>query len=365
MLATFLYGPAWHHIDHLAPLSQLLQIPLFVTDEEIAEGVKRFYPLVDLKKMDRLDAASYLVEEYTSVISCLPKVEIDQLFFFAQQKRKKPILPIWCPHGQSDKGTISGFLKLLKQERALLLYGKRMVDQVSHEVLKLVRGYALLGHYRYTDYKKNKRFYDDKLKERLKPLQPSERTFLYAPTWNDSEESSSFFQAYHTLIEHLPPHINLIIKPHPNLVWQNPAFFEKIREELGSHPQILLLEDFPLIMPLLGACDLYIGDASSVGYDYLVFDKPMVFLNQNERDPKTDTGMYLYRCGIQLLPTEYKEIYQRIENLLPYDKELFSEVRKEVYHYTFGDEEIVDSLKSSITELLDRASYNELEKEIF
>jgi hypothetical protein len=362
-VATFLYGPAWHHIDHLAPLAQTLGIPLIVTDEEIEDGIKRFYPAVNLKRMDRFEAATYVTEEYSSIISCLPKVEIDQLFFFAQYKMRKPIVPIWCPHGQSDKGAISGFLTLLKEERAALLYGRRMMDQVTHEVLKHLRGFALLGHYRLQDYKKHKSFYDEKTQVRLKALKPSRRTFLYAPTWNDSEDSSSFFSAYHELIEHLPKDTNLIIKPHPNLVWQNPSFFEKIREELDGHSHILLLEDFPLIMPLLTKCDVYIGDASSIGYDYLAFDKPMIFLNQNERDSTIDQGLYLYKCGIQILPPEYSKIYEKIENLLPYDKDLFSEIRKEVYHYAFGEELSASDLKSSIATLLERTAYNDLEKD--
>jgi hypothetical protein len=362
--AAFLYGPAWHHIDHLSPLAQLLKIPLFVTDEEIEEGIKRFYPAVDLRKMGRFDAASYLVQEYSSIISCLPKVEIDQLIFFAQQKLKKLLVPLWCPHGQSDKGAISGFLKFLKQERALLLYGRRMIDQVTPEVLKEVKGFALLGNYRLADYNTHKSFYDKQAQTRLNSLRPAKMTILYAPTWNDSEESSSFFHAYHELISHLPKDVNLIIKPHPNLMLQNPHFFEKIREELDGHPHILLLEDFPLIMPLLAKCDVYIGDASSVGYDFLAFDKPMLFLNQNQRDPKLDAGLYLYRCGMQLLPHEYPKIFEKLNELLAYDKELFSETRKEVYDYAFNEETLL-CLSSTIDSLCKNVAYDDLELNSF
>ena len=362
--AVFLYGPAWHHIDHLAPLAQLLKIPLFVTDEEIEEGIDKYYPALDLRRMDRFDAAPYLVQEYSSLISCLPKVEIDQLIFFAQQKLKKLLVLLWCPHGQSDKGAISGFLKFLKQERALLLYGRRMIDQVTPEVLKEVKGFALLGNYRLADYKTHKAFYDKQAEPHFNALNSAKMTILYAPTWNDSEDSSSFFHAYHELISHLPKEVNLIIKPHPNLKLQNPHFFEKIREELDSHPHILLLEDFPLIMPLLAKCDVYIGDASSIGYDFLAFDKPMVFLNQNERDPKLDAGLYLYRCGIQLLPPEYPKIFEKLNELLPYDKEFFSETRKEVYDYAFK-EEASASLSSSIDSLRKNAAYDDLELNSF
>ncbi len=364
-LAIFLYGPALHHLDHLAPLAQCLGVPLFLTDEEIADIAKRYYPKLEIRLLDRLEAAAYLAQEYTAIISCLAKVQIDQLFFFAQTMAQRRIVPIWCPHGQSDKGHLSGFMKTLSDERAVLLYGPKMVELLtSFGIIKTIKGYAMTGNYRLSDYRTHRSFYDQKAKEILKKLQPAKQTFFYAPTWNDSEESSSFLDAYHLLIDHLPPDTNLIIKPHPNLVLQERALFEKIREELAMHPHILLLENFPLIFPLLAQSDLYIGDASSIGYDFLSFNKPMVFLNQNQRDPKLDPGLFLYRCGIQLTPNEYPQIYEKIENLLPYDAQIFAEARKEVDQFAFGDQEIVDQLKTSLETLLDRVAYDDLEHDL-
>ncbi len=365
-VAIFLYGPAWHHLDHLIPLSQHLSLPLYVTDEEIFDAAKRFYPIVDIKLIDRFNAANCLVQDYSHVISCLNSIDIEQLFFFAEKTAGKKIVPIWCPHGQSDKGHLSGFMQSLLNERALLLYGKKMVDLLqSLGVLDRVKGYALLGNYRLMDYQAHRAFYDRKVKEVLKSLEPAKMTILYAPTWIDSEKSCSFLDAYHLLIDHLPPGINLIIKPHPNLVLQEHAFFEKIREELFAHPHILLLEDFPLIMPLLERIDLYMSDASSIGYDFLAFDKPMLFLNQNDRNPQSDAGLFLYRCGIHMTPDEYPQIYQKLETLLPYDKQLFSEIRHEMYHYAFGDEDVPRSLSASLKTLMQKAAYPDIEREFF
>jgi len=362
-IAIFLYGPTWHHLDHLVPLSQHLSAPLYVTDEEISDSAKRFYPAVDIKLIDRFSAANYIVQEYSYVISCLHSMDIEQLFFFAEKTAGKKIVPIWCPHGQSDKGHLSGFMQSLSDERALLLYGHKMVDLLdSLGVLKKIKGYALLGNYRWLDYQTHRDFYDRKAKEALKRLEPATMTLLYAPTWMDSENSCSFLDAYHQLIDHLPPGINLIIKPHPNLVLQEHALFEKIREELFDHPHVLLLEDFPLILPLLACIDLYIGDASSIGYDFLAFDKPMLFLNQNDRNPQLDAGLFLFRCGIHITPDEYPKIYQKIEHLLPYDKELFSEIRHEVYRYAFGDDDIPRMLNASIKTLMQKAAYDDFER---
>ncbi|MBS3905040.1 MAG: CDP-glycerol glycerophosphotransferase family protein [Simkania sp.] len=354
-LAAFLYGPALHHLDHLAPLCQTLDIPLFLTDDDIADLALQYYPRLQLQRLDRLEAAHCLINNYSTIISCLPRANIDQLFFFAKTAAKKNIASIWCPHGQSDKGHISGFMKTLEQERALLVYGPKMLEQLrSYGILEKLRGYAAVGNYRYEDYLIHQTTYDSKTLEALKPLHTAKRTYLYAPTWNDSEESSSFLTAYPLLIEHLPNETNLIIKPHPNLVIQHHHLFDKIREELFGHPHILLLENFPLVFPLLSQCDVYLGDASSVGYDCLAFDKPMIFLNENKRDPKLDQGLYLFRCGIHLIPEEYPQIYSRIENLLPYDQTLFSETRREVYDFAFNNSEETPALKQKIETLLTR-----------
>ncbi len=326
----------------------------------------QFYPALDLRVLDRLEAAHLLVNEYPVFLTCLSRPNIEQLFFFAQTVAQKRIISIWCPHGQSDKGHLSGFMKTLQDERAMLLYGPKMVEQLrDYDILEKVQGYATTGNYRYEDYLAHKTFYDQKAQEALKSLKKASRTYLYAPTWNDSEESSSFLSAYHLLIEHLPKDTNLIIKPHPNLIFQEEQLFEKIRHELLGNPHILLLDNFPLVFPLLARCDVYIGDASSIGYDFLMFDKPMVFLNENKRDPKLDLGLYLYRCGIHLLPEEYPQIYQRIENLLPYDQGLFSESRREVCDFAFGKAEEGSPLKKGVETLLTRISDDDFAHDFF
>jgi CDP-glycerol glycerophosphotransferase (TagB/SpsB family) len=54
-------------------------------------------------------------------------------------------------------------------------------------------------------------------------------------------------------------------------------------------------------MPWFRQSDLYIGDISASGYEWLYFDRPMVFLNpqpdllQPGTDPMSTT--YLWQCG--------------------------------------------------------------------
>ncbi|MBS0654086.1 MAG: CDP-glycerol glycerophosphotransferase family protein, partial [Verrucomicrobia bacterium] len=111
---------------------------------------------------------------------------------------------------------------------------------------------------------------------------------------------------------------------------------------------VLFLTDFPTIYPLLNRIDIYIGDMSSIGYDFLTFDRPLFFLNQNKRDPQSDLGLYLFRCGVEVLPEKYGQIYQIIQNFLQFELRDFSKIRKEVYDYAFGPEKPLDTLRKEI-----------------
>src|SRR5262249_34231107 len=135
---------------------------------------------------------------------------------------------------------------------------------------------------------------------------------LYAPTWMDLEESSTFFDTYQYLLGNLPADYNMIVKLHPRLELDDTVNYYHIVGKYESKPNILFLKDFPLVYPLLAHTDLYIGDMSSVGYDFLPFNKPMFFLNKQKRDIHHDRSSYLFRCGVSLLPDRFAQIYDVI-----------------------------------------------------
>ena len=60
--AGLIYGPSSHYIDHLTPLCEILDIPLFVTDEEDEKIVKLFYPKVNVLQVDYIQLPDLLVE---------------------------------------------------------------------------------------------------------------------------------------------------------------------------------------------------------------------------------------------------------------------------------------------------------------
>ncbi len=348
--AGLIYGPQSHHLDHLATICILMQIPLLLTDEELARSAKKHYPHLIVKLYEELSAPEQIGHAFDLLFYSMPRILFDEIFFFSQKLASKVIHTIWCPHGNSDKGNNSLFMEALQKEKVALVYGKQMVDfLIRKEVLQKLKAYVITGNLRYSLYRKNRNFFTSLIEETVeRKCEKGLRTLFFAPTWQDYENSSSFFEAAPLLLERLPDHYTLLIKLHPNLIVKNEEEIQKIREKYEGKKNVLFLTDFPPVYPLLDYVDIYIGDSSSIGYDFLTFNKPMFFLNQNKRNPAKDLGAYLYKCGTIIEKEAYGHIYEIIDQALPTDTPLFSQVRKEVYEETFGKEKEWKSLKEEI-----------------
>lgn len=348
--AGLIYGSFAHYLDHLAPLCASLDIPLIVTDEILANLATKYYPTLKLIHWDALIVTEKLVINFDIIFCCTPRDLFDEIFFFAQQMLQKKIHTIWCPHGNSDKGASIFYMEALKKEQAALVYGKQLIDFLhkkgSWESLK---GHEIVGNYRYEFFKENQTFYETLLRAEIhRKLPTSKKTLLYAPTWQDYENSCSFFDAIKPLIETLPEEHNLIVKIHPNLRIQEDFKVTELIERYEDHPRVLFLNQFPPIYPLLSSVDVYIGDMSSIGYDFLTFNKPLFFLNQNPRAAQEERELYLFRCGITIPKEDYPRIHEIISHFFQFELRDFSTLRKEVYQYAFGHRRPLSELKTQI-----------------
>lgn len=269
LTAGLIYGPEFHHLDHLAPLCAQMGIPLILTEREMVEQAQAFYPDLEVIHWSTLEVPDQLVSHFDTIYYSTPRVLFDEIFFFAQAFQNKRIKTIWVPHGNSDKGRSSVFMEALRGEEELLTYGPR-IETFLRE--KGVSGkFTRIGNYRLAYFQKHKEFYQNLMPRKEKP------TILYAPTWQDQEKNSSF-PTFWPYLNQAPKHFSLIVKLHPNLYRQFPSEIE----ELKRHVEIL--ENFPPIYPILDITDLYIGDMSSIGYDFLAFKRPMILLKQSEYD---------------------------------------------------------------------------------
>lgn len=257
-----------------------------------------------------------------------------------------------CPHGFSDK---EYYLKKCAYEDIVLVYGDNMLDMLREcDIPRQNENYVICGNYRYTYYKHHKDFYRDiTQQEILSKFAKQQTTILYAPTWNDTEKASSFFDAADTILGKLPSDYNIIVKLHPNLEEDNLAEVFQIQARYEDKPNILFLSQFPLVYPLLEFTDIYLGDISSLGYDFLVYNRPMFFLDQPSYQ-SSPRQKYLQRCGVPIKPEQYNDLYSIIEANLPHDQERFANKRNEVYQYTFGKEKSFEQIRKEIIEACEK-----------
>jgi teichoic acid glycerol-phosphate primase len=351
--AGLIYGPEIHHLDHLAPLCSLMNMPLILMDEKIAALARRYYPGLEVILLDYMAAPQHLVSHFDIVFYSMPRDLFDEVFFFAQKLSQKRVHTIWCPHGNADKGNGIFYMEALKKEEAALVYGKQMIDFLKRKfVFDQLKGHVMTGNFRYQFYLDQRPFYDSIAQQEIaRRLPKAEKTLLYAPTWQDYERSSSYYDATAPMIEKLPENHNLIVKLHPNLHLQEEFQIESLIEKYEDRNNLLFLLDFPPIYPLLNLIDVYIGDMSSIGYDFLTFDRPMFFLNQRARDAQNDLGLYLFRCGVEIKPDQYADIHQVIDRYFHFELRNFSEIRQEVYAYAFGHTRPLEEVKREILKL--------------
>lgn len=342
------FSDTFHLLDHIAPLAYILDIPFFLNDENNYKILKKYYPFVKSYLKDNL-SYDFLANNFDSLISCNYWFIEDKLAL--ENIKNKNIKLIFCPHGNSDKGHINpANIKAFAIQDALLLYGDHMINLLKTlNVFENLKEYRIIGNYRLGFYKKFKEFYDQIADEKIfSKLNSKNKTILYAPTWRDNENSTSFFKILNKLIKTIPPHFNLIIKPHPNIEKTQPVdFYQNFPKSLPSN--VFWLDDFPMIYPLLNKCDIYLGDFSSIGYDFLYFQKPMFFLDPFERDHKTNPSLFLYQCGLQIKKNDWDNIFSYIENNQMKD---FKNKQNEIYEFAFGKDLKLDSIKQKVLQLL-------------
>lgn len=350
--AAFIYKNAKIYIDHLCPLCNILNIPIITTEE--SDQILKNYPGVTVVNTN-IHNLPFEAYKNSVLFSCLTKYTNEKIFYLAQKTTNKDVAFFWCPHGNSDKGHISKHMESLSGEKNLLIYGQQLLDFIKLKgAYKESSNYIFTGDYRYEYYKENILFYKDLISKKIPGAKSYNKIILYAPTWNDHEKSCSFFSAFPLMLKKLPENYFLIVKLHPNLMETKEIETSMLMWEGETKKNIFFLQDFYPINPLLDFVDIYIGDMSSIGYDFLKFNKPMFFLNENDRDQRKDPGLFLYKCGISLKKDSYSRIFEIIEAHLDTDSFDFSDIRRKTYEYVFAQGISPTVLKNSIKNIADK-----------
>lgn len=327
-MAALHFGAEYHLLDHIAPLASLLDMPLFLNEDP---SIARLcYPQVESIYWPDLNLSwGRLAERFDLLFRCgFWSPHMKQMI---RDLYKKEMQFIFCPHGQSDKGYHSPLLTPYAEQEIVLLYGPLMQEMLQNlAIWPNIRKPVFVGNYRWVFYQRHRAFYDGLIENRVfSKLDLRKPVILYAPTWQDIEDSSSFFIFGRRLIDQVPSHWNLIIKPHPLLESRNPGRYYSLAAAAEQKENILLLEKFPPIYPLLEHIDVYLGDFSSVGYDFLALLRPMFFLNHTSH-PLSDPSRRLHRCGLSIdLDRPYSFIEENLPRMtqwIPAQRELYTSV---------------------------------------
>lgn len=333
-------------IDHITPLASLLNIPLIVSDEKNEELTRRYYPEVALRYWPDIEyRIKEIAEEFDVLFGCDYWGDAQKTAF--RLHTQKQLQLIFCPHGQSDKGYNSSFLAPYARQEVVLLYGNLMKEMlIDLQIWDKIPRSLVVGNFR--------RLYYEKHRERMSELAEVEifsrltrknRTLFYAPTWNDFEQSGTFFEFGERLFQELPSDWNLLIKIHPDLAQHDPVLYYRLSLFEKKRSNFLLIEEFPPIYPLLEQVDVYLGDYSSIGYDFLSFQKPMFFLQKPHL-----AKARLHACG-KILDTS-ENLFVSIERELSKPAE-YKEAQKELYRQAFTPvEEVQSALQSLFSERL-------------
>ncbi len=345
-------GPATH-LDHLGVLCILFDIPLIVTDEGVYETARRFYPQLDVHLHSWNDLSLDSLAQHADILFGCGKYWAESLRPAFECVSPKQMRFVFCPHGNSDKGHSLRPEEAHPQQDIALIYGDHMYELLKNTgALSSINHVIRTGNYRHSYYLDHRAFYDDLAGEMVfQHLPKDKKILLYAPTWPNKENPSPVFDLSEELIKQLSPTFTLLIKWHPLLEEFYPGQTHHFLGRYSGHPGVHFVTDFPAIYPLLMRSDAYIGDFSSIGYDYLLFDRPMYFLPRYFLPSSSKAGP-LFNCGFTLMQEHFTSLAAYLEKTWEENQSRFHAAKKALYSHAFGDPKDSKHLKEEIFETI-------------
>ena len=323
-----------HYLDHLGVLCEGLEIPLYITELSTFEAAKEFYPRLQAHYIDIQDLSLSFLAERADVIFESGHTFATELLPLLELVHQKKMRVVYCPHGNSDKKSPK-----LKKDLALV-YGDHMQHHLSQTGEdRLSQKLIVTGNYRAVHDNERKEWIDQKLQKLIDGrLSKDRKTVFYAPTWDNQR----WFEKAERVIQEVGSEFNLLLRLHPFIEELYPVEYEKIKRDA-----IVDLASFPSIYPILRKADCYLGDFSSIGYDFLSLNKPMFFLDHFEGE--------IFECGTVL----NKNLPYGIQMKAFEEPQELSLKRNKLAQRVFGRERAFKEIRDEIKEALscDRASW--------
>ncbi|MEZ5315500.1 MAG: CDP-glycerol glycerophosphotransferase family protein [Chlamydiales bacterium] len=311
-------GPRTSFLDHLAPICYLMNIPLHCSDEWVATCAAQFYPEIKIIEGDLSTYQTFYVVEPCRLHS--RAVQFGDAVYHGHFKT------IAGFHGNPDKFRQIFWIERYLDEDVILIYGEHLVDYLKQKgIFKRLKKIIRIGNLRYAFYKHHQNFFDRLLHPHFSP-DPQKKTILWAPTWSYPDPCQAF-SAYRSILNQIPEEYQVYVKLHPYTYRLFPDQIVQMKEE---YTKFHFIDEIPLIYPFLNQVDIYLGDESSVAYDFLAFNRPIFFLGKKE-----------VSWGITV--RNPKRLFQELDR-----PDHLAEARQKIYHYVFGEEVSLTQLQKQL-----------------
>lgn len=289
-----IYGSRFEDIDHLAPLMEILGLPLFVTDEKIYASIKTFYPCVNLQIFSPPDLGKALLKEGNTLISCILTSKIRRLFGLEEMLKRRALHTVFVPHGYAQEDLTKGILG----EKHVLVLGRKMVDLLySLTTIYNFKTLVSIGNYRYLYYKKNQTFIDEKIERHF--FLTKDHKALFFPTGSEDPAPINFLR------DHLEEGWKLFVKYH--------AKNQNDLVDIQIHNDEKL--DTPYVYPYLEKGSLFVVEDSNAVYDALFFNTPTFFFKEH---PELETLGIRFQESLALSLKKVEKLQSKKKEILPY-----------------------------------------------
>ena len=347
---------AWypHHVEHLAPWCEIMGVPMLLADSPGLFAATRCYPGLDVAwahgvrmPAGRDPFARAIRERRPGVVYCSDLFDRPVLRDMLGGGGDAPRV-VYVPHGFSEKR--QDWARATALQDVAVLYGRHAFDQLdAWGVAGELHRYLLSGNVRRAYYRRHAAWFEGELDRLGIAGDHPGRTLLYAPTWNDAIGSSSFFGAFAAIARRIPADWRLVVKLHPH----SERFAATIDEivHLCRGRDLHVVRNSPLTFPLLDLADAYVGDMSSLAYDYLACGRPMFFTNPTSGTSRDAAGSRLFACGTTIAPERYDDVWRIVDDAWPTDAGRYGEARAALDRYTHAPERSVDDLRAEMSDL--------------
>lgn len=321
------------NIQHLPPVIQLYPILkglVITTNPEVAQWIHNKYASLNI-----------------AVVLCK---DIKEARALARKQKLKVIVytsfhQLYCGKsvqifhgGLSDKRYLES-ARLITYD-LVLFPGQKSVDKVV-----LAGTLPWLNEWHLVGYPKFDNYINGKLLPALK-FSNQRKTILYAPTWVSEATSmrigdrsahgeSSLLTWSLEIIRQLSSEYNIILKFHSNLLEDKLDIYKRIDKlinELNCEENVKRVFD-DNIVPYMLSADLMISDISSVCYEWLHFNKPIVFANpapgKYQVGNKITDNTYVWQAGSVI--NDAFEIQKLIAHELEHDSK--GDIRTRLFEY--------------------------------